>query len=491
MNATLYKSFNDDKPYDRFVQEQVAGDELWPDTLDLYGLYGVPPQELEHLEARVGTSLYTFGPQVREDTLETRKFQYEWLTDTVDTTGSAFLGLTFKCARCHDHKFDPIAEKDYYRLQAVFAASLPGQIPVVTDLSAGKHDEAEMYLLALDEARTAYLNFQKQVIDRAMKVKEKEYPPEATTAYDLLAIFRTPHQSAMAKPLDEYAKTLKVEDLMTPAEKATQLTLTENIAKAVVAIPLNTGFDGNVNYENFYDVPSATVLKDLPLELLPTTWMYSRGDVKIPLEKVTAGLPGALLDNHDPSDLAMSQGGPRFRKQLALWLTKPDHPLTARVMVNRIWEGHFGVGIVSTEDDFGHQGQPPTNPELLDWLATEFVQNGWSIKSLTREIMLSNTYQMTSRYINEADRRIDPENSYLWRMNRTRLEGEAIWDSLHMAAGDINFKMGGRPIMPPLTKPELMGIRELAEWVPPADPTEDNRRGIYILDPPGFSLPAV
>ena len=189
----------------------------------------------------------------------------------MDTTGSAFLGLTFKCARCHDHKFDPIAEKDYYRLQAVFAASLPGQIPVVTDLSAGKHNEAEMYLLALDEARTAYLNFQKQVIDRAMKVKEKEYPPEATTAYDLLAIFRTPHQSAMAKPLDEYAKTLKVEDLMTPAEKATQLTLTENIAKAVVAIPLNTGFDGNVNYENFYEVPSATVLKDLPLELLPTT----------------------------------------------------------------------------------------------------------------------------------------------------------------------------------------------------------------------------
>ena len=231
---------------------------------------------------------------------------------------------------------------------------------------------------------------------------------------------------------------------MTPAERVTRQTLIENISKAVMEIPLDTGFDGNIKYENFYDVPSAVVLKDLPLELVPTTYMFSRGDYKTPLETVTPGLPSALLADHDPSDLAMSPGGPRFRKQLALWLTKPDHPLTARVMVNRIWEGHFGAGIVATENDFGHQGTPPSNPELLDWLATEFVQQGWSIKSMTRLIMLSNTYQMTSRYVSAANSRIDPENSYLWRMNRTRLEGEAIWDSIHVAAGDINFKMGGR-----------------------------------------------
>jgi len=485
----VIKSFNDDKPYDRFVQEQVAGDELWPDTMDLEGLYGVPPQELEHLEAKVGTSLYGFGPEVRENNLESRKLEYEWLTDTVDTTGSAFMGLTFKCARCHDHKFDPIAEKDYYRLQAIFAGSLPGAVPVVTNLSATKHDEAEHSILALDEARNAYLNFQKQIIDRAMKVKEKEYPPEATTAYDLLAIFRTPKQNALAKPLDEYAKTLKVENLMTPAEKATELTLAENIAKAVVDVPLDSGFDGNVKYDNFYDVPSATVLNDLPLELVPVTYMYSRGDVKTPLEKVTPGLPSALLSDHDPSDLTMSPGGPRFRKQLALWLTKPDHPLTARVMVNRIWEGHFGAGIVATENDFGHQGLPPSHPELLDWLATEFVQQGWSIKSMNRLIMLSNTYQMASLYVSAANSRVDPQNAYLWRMNRTRLEGEAIWDSIHSAAGDINFKMGGRPIMPPLTKAELNGIRDLAQWVPPADPAEANRRGVYLLIRRDFPYP--
>ncbi len=485
----VVKSFNDDKPYDRFVQEQIAGDELWPDTLDLKGLYAVPPQELEHLEARVGTGVYTFGPEVREDTLEARKFKYEWLTDTVDTTGSAFMGLTFKCARCHDHKFDPLPEKDYYRLQAVFAASKPDTVSVIPDLAATHHNGAEMLMLAVDEARTAYTNFQHQVLDRAMKVKEKDYPPAATTAYDLLGIFRTPQQSALAAPLDEYVKTLKVDDLLTPAERVTQQALADKLAKAVAEVPLDTGFDDNIRYENFFEVPSAAVLNDLPLELVPTTYMYSRGDVKTPLEPVTPGLPNALLADHDPSDLAMSPGGPRFRKQLALWLTKPDHPLTARVMVNRIWEGHFGRGIVATENDFGHQGLPPSNPELLDWLATEFVQDGWSIKSLTRLIMLSNTYQMTSRYTSEKNSGLDRDNAYLWRMNRSRLEGEAIWDSIHTVAGDINFKMGGRPVMPPLSKPELLGIRDLAEWVPPTDPTESDRRGVYIFIRRDFPFP--
>jgi hypothetical protein len=344
-------------------------------------------------------------------------------------------------------------------------------------------------MLALEEARNAYLNFQNKIVDRAMKVKEKDYPPEAIAAFELEALFRTPKQAAMAAPLDEYKKTLKPEDLLTPEEKATQQTLTENLAKAVMAVPRDTGFDGLVKYENFFEVPSAAVLKDLPLELVPTTYMYSRGDVKTPLEKMTPGLPDSLLADHDPSDLAMSSGGPRFRKELALWMTKPEHPLTARVMVNRIWEGHFGRGIVATENDFGHQGLAPSHPELLNWLATEFVRQGWSIKSINRLIMLSNTYQMTSRYVSPANSRIDPQNDYLWRMNRTRLEGEAIWDSIHVAAGDINFKMGGRSVMPPLTKPELNGIRELALWVPPADPTEANRRGVYIMTYRNFPYP--
>jgi hypothetical protein len=484
----VIKSLNEDKPYDRFVQEQIAGDELWPDDMGLEGLYGVPPQKLEHLEAAVGTTVFTFGPMIGESNLEQRKMRYEWLTETVDTTGSAFMGLTFKCARCHDHKFDPVAQKDYYQLAAVFAGSAPSQIPVVTGLSIHRRDEDSYYVLALDEARTAYLTFEKQIKDRAMKIKEKGFSPEAAKAFEIESLHRTGAQALLAAPLDKYYETLKIEDLLTPADRPGYNKLIHNLAQAAAAVPRSDA-DHGVLYDTFYDVPSATVLKDLPLELVPATYVYSRGDYKTPLEKVTPGLPNALLDNQDPSELAMSAGGPRFRKQFALWLTKPDHPLTARVMVNRIWEGHFGAGIVATENDFGRQGQPPSNPELLDWLATEFMQSGWSIKSLTRLIMLSNTYQMTSRYTNAANSRIDPENSYLWRMNRTRLEGEAIWDSIHTAAGDINFKMGGKPVMPPLTKPELVGIRYLEEWVPPADPSEANRRGIYILIRRDFPYP--
>ena len=484
----VIKSLNDDKPYDRFVQEQIAGDELWPDNLGLTGMYGVPPEKLEHLEARVGTTLYTFGPEIQESTLDLTKLRYERLTDDVDTTASAFLGLTFKCARCHDHKFDPFPQKDYYRLQAVFAASERVDVPVVTGMSIAHRDEGYHTMLALDEARIAHQMFEKKVKDRAMQAKEKEFSPAAVKAFEVPVKNRTAEQAELAAPLDKIYKDLKIEDYLTPGERPIYSELMQRLANTVLAVPVADA-SHSVRFDGFFDVPSATILRDLPLELVPTTYLYGRGDLKTPVEKVNPGLPNALLDDRDPSDLTMSPGGPRFRKQLALWLTKPDHPLTARVMVNRIWQGHFGRGIVASENDFGRQGQPPAHPELLDWLATEFVRQDWSIKAMHRLIMLSNTYQMTSRFVDSANSRIDPDNAYVWRMNRYRLEGEAIWDSMHSVAGDIYFKMGGRPVMPPLSKVELGALRNAKEWTTPADPREANRRGIYVTVRRNFSFP--
>ena len=146
---------------------------------------------------------------------------------------------------------------------------------------------------------------------------------------------------------------------------------------------------------------------------------------------------------------------PRTRRQLALWLSRPDHPLTARVMVNRLWQWHFGQGIVRTSNNYGAQGEPPTHPELLDWLALEFVARGWDIKSMHRLIMSSSTYRMASRYSNRQNSELDPGNLNLWRMNRRRLEAEVMWDTLHSVAGTLNLKMGGRPAVPPLTDEEL------------------------------------
>jgi hypothetical protein len=158
-------------------------------------------------------------------------------------------------------------------------------------------------------------------------------------------------------------------------------------------------------------------------------------------------------------------------------------------MVNRIWMWHFGKGLVSTPNDFGRQGQMPSHPELLDWLATEFVDRGWSIKELNRLIMLSNTYQQSSTVSNENSQKVDPENRYLWRMNRLRLEGEELWDSIHSVAGTLNLQMGGQPVAPPLADDEQSAVGGAWQWPVPADPAERNRRGVYIMNRRNFSYP--
>ena len=155
---------------------------------------------------------------------------------------------------------------------------------------------------------------------------------------------------------------------------------------------------------------------------------------------------------------------PRYRSVLALWLTRPDHPLTARVMVNRVWQQHLGRGIVGTANDFGRQGQLPSHPQLLDWLATEFVEQGWSLKTMHRLIMSSYTYQMASRFSDADNLRLDPDNTYFWRANRRRLEAEALYDSIHAVSGTINLKMGGRPVMPALNQSELSPLRSKEQW---------------------------
>ena len=178
------------------------------------------------------------------------------------------------------------------------------------------------------------------------------------------------------------------------------------------------------------------------------------------------------------------------RKALAEWLTEENHPLTARVLVNRIWQGHFGEGLVRTSNDFGKQGELPTHPELLDWLATEFVKEGWSLKKLHKLILMSNTYQMSSEF-NKAYTEADPDNRLLWRMNRRRLKGEEIIDAVRMASGTLNLKMGGPPVVPPLHVDEMAGLFGDPEvnWPVTADRLEHNRRSVYFFVKRSFRYP--
>ena len=436
----VVKSFNDDKPYDRFVQEQIAGDEIWPDDLGLNQSFEMSKVKLVHLEARIGTGLYTLGPQIHESNMYARKLDYEQLTDWVDTTGSVFLGLTIGCARCHNHKFDPITQRDYYGLQAAFAGTREVDIPVVNGMQIADFKQYYPRIIAVDEARRACRLFDKRVAGRPM----------------------------------------------TPAEAEQRRKLRETLVDAVLAIPEKTASSPVDPWDGFMEIPTATVLGHRDPELVPEIHLLNRGDLDRPGETVVPDLPAALRQATTYSEpLPGPRGG---RKALALWLTRPDHPLTARVMVNRIWQWHFGAGLVATPNDFGKMGQPPSHPELLDWLAREFVREGWSIKKLHRLIMLSNTYRMSSTYQDTINSRKDPDNRYLWRMNRRRLEAEVYWDALHAVASTLNLKMGGRPVMPPLANDELV-VSQRLNWVVPADPAQWTRRGLYILVRRNFVFP--
>ena len=438
----VIKSLNDDKPYNQFVQEQIAGDEFWPDNIELAGGFGIAPDKLKHLEARIGTTLYTIGPTYHEAALNGEQLRYEWLSDAADTTGEAFLGLTLGCARCHDHKFDPISQRDYHRMMAVFAGSEEREIPVVDKMSVFGFKSGYTNLLQVDEYKAAIQRLDKKALKRT-----KTAP-------------------------DENAGEKEVTPNYTPEEKEERDRLLHSLGEAALKAR--------------YSYETATVLGHA--EIVPEVHMTSRGDFHGTGPKVGPGYPAVLGGVTDFDDSSGATFVPQRRRALALWLTEPDHPLTARVMVNRIWAWHFGRGIVGTPSDFGRQGDPPSNPELLDWLASEFVRDGWSMKKMHRLIMLSNTYRMSSQS-DERDSKIDPANRYFWRMNRQRMDAEELRDSALAIAGTLNLKMGGRPVIPPLTNEEKSGMWAPAQWPVSLDPSEHNRRSVYLYVKRSFPYP--
>ena len=439
----VVKSFNDDKPYDQFVQEQIAGDEIWPGNLDLdpKRVYIISQEQARSLEARTGTGLYALGPQIHESALDARKLRYETVIDWVDTTGSVFMGLTFGCARCHEHKFDPITQRDYYAMQAIFSGSVEVERPLLTGMEIADWKQHYPQVIAVDEARLAYQLFEKRVSGRDL----------------------------------------------TPEEQEERHRLLEEIGRAVLRLPRRGLSVPHTPFDGLMERPTISVLGHERPPLVQPVHRLDRGELSQPREKVGPGFPTVLAAATGWKKQLKSPFG--SRKELALWLTRPEHPLTARVMVNRIWHWHFGRGIVATPNDFGSMGQPPTLPQLLDWLATEFVAQGWSVKKMHRLIMLSSTYQMSSRYSTEEHLLQDPDNRYLWRMNRRRLEAEALWDAVHATAGTLNLKMGGRPVVPPLAADEIAALRTRWHWPVSADPKEHTRRGMYILVRRNFRFP--
>ncbi len=411
----VIESFNQDKPYTTFVREQIAADEIWPTGTDLEGTLDLPEEKERDLHRRIGTSLFTLGAFPIEYTYYGDLYRAEWRAEAVDVVGSAFLGLTLGCARCHDHKSDPISQRDYYRMTALFNGSVEREIP----------------LGSLFDVQTATRSF----------------------------------------PLLEQARILKRMAKRSKAEGEERDELMRRLGEAYLRAP--------------EPMASANVLGH---ERVSDTFILERGEFTHKLEKVEPGFPAALHAGppiEEPSDGAFV---PQRRKALAEWLTSPEQPLLGRVMVNRIWQHHFGRGIVRTENDFGRQGEAPTHPELLDWLTVEFAERGWSIKQMHRLIMLSSAYRSSSVGGETAVER-DPDNLYWSRMNRRRLDADAVRDAILAVAGTLNLEMGGVGVIPPLTSEEILAARTPRLWPANPDPDEHNRRSVYLQMKRSLTLP--
>jgi hypothetical protein len=441
-------SFNQDKPYDRFVKEQIAGDELYPQA----------PAAL------VATGFNRHFP----DESNARKLmerRQQILNDITDTVGSVFLGLTYGCAKCHDHKFDPILHTDYYRLQAFFANT---RIEDNLTLDFGEQRTEYQRQYAAWDSRTKDIRAElHRLIEPALAALYKEnfdkFPAEIQTAITTDAAERTAIQWQMyykAKPQlehneDEGAHRLKGDAKARWNELKAELARFDSIKPA--------------------PEPVAQAMIDNGRES-PKTYVLAVGVYDAYREEVEPGFL-SILDPVTPKivpPLGVNSTG--RRTVLANWLASPDNPLTARVMVNRIWHYHFGRGLVATPSDFGVMGERPANPALLDYLAAYFVESGWSIKKIHRLIMLSSTYQESARFDPQAAK-VDPDDRLFWRYPRHRLEGEAVRDTILQVSGRLNLKMGGPGVFPALPP----GVETRGGWKKDEDPSEANRRSVYVF----------
>ncbi len=450
----VIRAFNADLPYDRFIRQQLAGDELEPDN----------PAAL------VATGLNRLYPD-ESNAANVRQRLQEIHDDLTETLGLAFLGLTIGCAQCHDHKFDPISQVDYYRLQAFFAPMLPrDDMPLVTrDAQRQYAEQLAAWEQATKSVREAIEAILAPKREAAMKDALLKFEPDIRQAVETPEEKRSAMDKRMATQAMKYVepKLREITGKLKGDEKRQYEELEKQLAQFDSMKPA--------------PVPTAMAVSDGAVQS-PPTFRLAVGNFRKPLEEVQPGFP-AFLGSSEPRIVPPSGVSSSGRRSaLAEWLCRSDHPLTSRVMVNRLWQHHFGRGIVGTPNDFGAMGEGPSHPELLDWLAVEFVDQGFSIKAMHRLMVTSAAYGQSSLVDldNPAHAKgleLDGANKLLWHARRGRLEGEAIRDTMLGLAGQLNSEMYG-----PSARPELPpGIEPRYAWKPDAKAAERNRRSIYVI----------
>ena len=438
----VIRSLNDDKPYDRFVSEQLAGDELAPDDMD----------------ARVATGFLRLGPyeENARDVLDQRN---NVLNDVTDVTGQVFLGLTFACARCHDHKYDPILQADYFRLQAFFAAmSLEAEQPLANaDARAVYDTQLQRWEESTAATRQKIDELEAPYRAKLRAEKRSVFPDYVQTVLDMPSASRSPLERQMVE-LAERQLVLDQEEVikkLTKEERAQR----EELARAMT--------DGEVRRP-------AELERGLTANDIGST----APETKIPNDNKTIE-PGflSILDPAPATIEAPRANSTGRRLALARWITNPENPLTARVLVNRVFQQHFGRGIVASSEDFGRQGSRPSNPALLDYLATEFLTGGQRLKSLHRLLMTSAAYRQASPAVAEPSARSGGSELPWWQATKRRLTAEQLRDAMLLVSGELNPTMGG-----PSIRGELpAGLSVAYAWEPDPDPQQRNRRSIYMF----------
>ena len=441
----VVRAFNSDKPYDQFIREQLAGDET---------LAG-PPRTPAEADALIATGFLRLGTYDSTASIfqEERKARNELMADLVNTTGAAFLGLTFACANCHDHKYDPISQADHFRFRAFFAAVKPRDDTAI-DL-APEQEAIQAHNAAVD----AQVAGAQQPIDDLLsparqKLRAERIAKLPADIQELLKTDETTRDEATKKKLQPQLDKVKVSD-------KDALTALDDAGKKRHA-ELTAAADELRKQKRVFTV--AMTMTDGHAE---PTKIFFQGDFTEPREEVQPG----FLSVFDPGSAKVAKpvaDTTGRRTALAEWIASPENPFTARVLVNRLWQHHFGTPLFGTPNDLGYAGQRPTHPELLDWLATEFIACGWSVKQMQRLIVTSAAYRQDSvaadvRRLNSksgssqslrpsaaARAKLDPDNQLLWRQNPQRLDAETMRDALLAVSGQLRERAAGRALWPPL-----------------------------------------
>ncbi len=484
----VVKSFNDDKPYDRFLVEQIAGDEMDGRTND----------------SLVATGFLRMGPRVLFREKDNPERRYDYLDEIIGTIGKGTLGLTINCARCHNHKFDPISQKDYYSIEASIFGYVETEVPLAPKA------EAEAYLAknADISARTAELKNAIEAIERPYRESlqieriKRKFPDDIVRVALKPEADRSAGEALLASQVARAVSVAEsdVDKVLAPADAAKKRTLKARIAalehQRPTPLPMaEIVTDGDYRSSPLGEgddtiscpkcrIPDPTAgpyLHTGPGRYeVPPSYFLIRGDVESHGSQMKPGFVDVITYGNPPTEIPRADGRTSGRRlALAQWIASRQNPMTARVIVNRLWQKHFGRGIVGTLENFGKMGDRPTHQDLLDWLAVDLMDGGWRLKRINKLIMMSDAYQMDSAFADESDAQRDPENLYLWRFRPQRLDAEIVRDVMLAAGGNINLEVGGEPIFPFIAKDILAG-QYRGKWLNTPDGPAAWRRGIYV-----------